>query len=216
MQRPAAAADAVEVLADRTGRGAPRPPYLVLGGVLWVLLLLSGVHATIGGVLLAITIPLKVTPGRPEDPTSPLHRLGHVLHPWSAYLVLPIFGFADAGVSLAGFTPSMLLDPVTLGVALGLFLGKQIGVFGFVLAAVKLGWARRPAGASWLQVYGVSLLCGIGFTMSLFIGLLAFAGRPDLEAETKIGVLVGSLACMGLGALVLRLAPKRTASRYAS
>ncbi|GJE07091.1 Na(+)/H(+) antiporter NhaA [Methylobacterium jeotgali] len=139
-----------------------------------------------------------------------------MLHPWSAYLVLPIFGFADAGVSLAGFTPSMLLDPVTLGVALGLFLGKQIGVFGFVLAAVKLGWARRPAGASWLQVYGVSLLCGIGFTMSLFIGLLAFAGRPDLEAETKIGVLVGSLACMGLGALVLRLAPKRTASRYAS
>lgn len=100
--------------------------------------------------------------------------------------------------------------------ALGLFLGKQIGVFGFVLAAVKLGWARRPAGASWLQVYGVSLLCGIGFTMSLFIGLLAFAGRPDLEAETKIGVLVGSLACMGLGALVLRLAPKRTASRHAS
>jgi Na+:H+ antiporter, NhaA family len=107
----------------------------------------------------------------------------------------------------------MLLDPVTLGVALGLFLGKQLGVFGFVLATVRLGWAQRPAGATGAQVYGVAVICGVGFTMSLFIGLLAFAQQPDLEAETKVGVLLGSLACMAAGALVLRLAPQSPAHR---
>jgi NhaA family Na+:H+ antiporter len=107
----------------------------------------------------------------------------------------------------------MLLDPVTMGVALGLFVGKQVGVFGLVLAAVKLGLAQRPANAGWWQVYGVSLLCGVGFTMSLFIGLLAFAYAPELEAETKVGVLLGSLACMGAGALVLRFAPARPSHR---
>ncbi|GEP06474.1 Na(+)/H(+) antiporter NhaA [Methylobacterium oxalidis] len=182
-------------------------PYLLLGVVLWLFVLKSGVHATIAGVLLALTIPLRLSIGKPDDPTSPLHKLEHAIHPWSAYLVLPVFGFANAGVSLAGFDPHMLLDPVTLGVALGLFLGKQLGVFGFVLAAVKLGLAQRPSRASWTQIYGVALLCGIGFTMSLFIGLLAFANNPALEAETKIGVLVGSLTCMVLGALVLRLSP---------
>ncbi|AWN37167.1 Na+/H+ antiporter NhaA [Methylobacterium radiodurans] len=186
-------------------------PYLLLGAVLWVFVLKSGVHATIAGVLLALTIPLRLSVGRPDDPTSPLHILEHAIHPWSAFLILPIFGFANAGVSLAGFAPGMLLDPVTLGVALGLFLGKQLGVFGFVLVVVKLGWAQRPAHATWLQVYGVALLCGVGFTMSLFIGLLAFADSPDLEAETKIGVLAGSLLCMAAGALVLRLAPRADA-----
>ena len=183
-------------------------PYLALGLILWGFVLLSGVHATIAGVLLALTIPLRLSVGKPDDPTSPLHILEHALHPWSAFLVLPIFGFANAGVSLAGFSPHMLLDPVTLGVALGLFLGKQLGVFGFVLAVVRLGWAQRPAGAGWLQIYGIALLCGVGFTMSLFIGLLAFANRPELEAETKVGVLVGSLVCMTAGALVLRFAPR--------
>ena len=182
-------------------------PYLLLGLALWFFVLQSGVHATIAGVLLALTIPLRLSVGKPDDPTSPLHILEHALHPWSAFLVLPIFGFANAGVALAGFEPEMLLDPVTLGVALGLFLGKQIGVFGFVLAAVKLGLAQRPAHASWAQIYGVALLCGVGFTMSLFIGLLAFAGAPELEAQTKIGVLTGSLACMAAGALVLLLSP---------
>ena len=110
-------------------------------------------------------------------------------------------------------TPALLLAPVTLGVALGLFVGKQVGVFGFVWAAVRLGWANRPAQASWMQVYGVALLCGVGFTMSLFIGLLAFADRPELEAETKVGVLMGSLASMAAGALVLRLAPQSPAHR---
>jgi NhaA family Na+:H+ antiporter len=183
-------------------------PYLLLGVVLWVFVLLSGIHATIAGVLLALTIPLRLSVGKPDDPTSPLHILEHAIHPWSAYLILPIFGFANAGVSFAGFEPRILLDSVTLGVALGLFLGKQLGVFGFVLAVVKLGWAQRPAGATWVQVYGVALLCGVGFTMSLFIGLLAFASSPDLEAETKIGVLAGSLACMATGALVLLFAPR--------
>ncbi|TXN41465.1 Na+/H+ antiporter NhaA [Methylobacterium sp. WL30] len=184
-------------------------PYLLIGAILWLFVLKSGIHATVAGVLLAFTIPLRLSIGKPDDPTSPLHKLEHALHPWSAYLVLPVFGFANAGVSLAGFDPKMLLDPVTLGVALGLFLGKQIGVFGFVLATVKLGLAQRPAHASWPQVYGVALLCGVGFTMSLFIGLLAFANAPELEAETKIGVLVGSIGCMLLGALVLRFAPPR-------
>jgi len=183
-------------------------PYLLLGVVLWVFVLLSGIHATIAGVLLALTIPLRLSAGKPDDPTSPLHILEHAIHPWSAYLILPIFGFANAGVSFAGFEPRILLDSVTLGVALGLFLGKQLGVFGFVLAVVKLGWAQRPAGATWVQVYGVALLCGVGFTMSLFIGLLAFASSSDLEAETKIGVLAGSLACMVAGALVLLFAPR--------
>ncbi|MGU3361190.1 Na+/H+ antiporter NhaA [Methylobacterium sp. M6A4_1b] len=188
-------------------------PYLVLGAALWFFVLKSGVHATVAGVLLALTIPLRLSPGRPDDPSSPLHRLEHALHPWSAYLILPIFGFANAGVSLAGFTPGMLLEPVTLGVALGLIVGKQIGVFGLVLAAVRLGLAQRPAGAGWMQVYGVSLLCGIGFTMSLFIGLLAFADAPELESETKVGVLAGSIVCMAAGALVLLVAPRRAPSR---
>lgn len=188
-------------------------PYLALGAVLWVFTLLSGVHATVAGVLLALTVPLRLSVGRPDDPTSPLHILEHAVSPWSAFLILPVFGFANAGVSFAGVRPAMLLDPVTLGVALGLFFGKQVGVFGFVLATVKLGWAQRPRGASWAQVYGVAVLCGVGFTMSLFIGLLAFATQPDLEAETKIGVLLGSLACMAAGALVLRLAPARPSHR---
>jgi Na+:H+ antiporter, NhaA family len=184
-------------------------PYLLLGVVLWVLVLKSGVHATVAGVLLAMTVPLRLSVGKPDDPTSPLHILEHAVQPWSAYLILPIFGFANAGVSLAGFTPHMLLDPVTLGVALGLFVGKQLGVFGLVLAAVRLGLAQRPAHATWTQVYGVSLLCGVGFTMSLFIGLLAFADAPALEAEVKIGVLAGSVACMVAGALVLLFATPR-------
>lgn len=183
-------------------------PYLVLGAVLWFLVLKSGIHATIAGVLLALTIPLRLSVGKPDDPTSPLHILEHAIHPWSAYLVLPVFGFANAGVSFAGMSTKMLFDPVTLGVALGLFIGKQVGVFGFVVMAIKLGLAQRPSHASWTQIYGLSLLCGIGFTMSLFIGLLAFAGAPELEAETKIGVLLGSLSCMVLGASILLLSAR--------
>ena len=182
-------------------------PYLLLGGVLWALLLKSGVHATIAGVLLAVTIPLRLSVGKPDDPTSPLHVLEHALNPWVAFLVLPVFGFANAGIALRGFEPHLLLQPVTLGVALGLFLGKQAGVFGVVLLMVRLGWAQRPAHATWTQVYGVALLCGVGFTMSIFIGLLAFESAPQLEVATKVGVLLGSLMCMAAATLVLRLAP---------
>jgi NhaA family Na+:H+ antiporter len=182
-------------------------PYLLLGIVLWVFVLASGIHATIAGVLLALTIPLRLSAGKPDDPTSPLHILEHAVHPWSAYFILPVFGFANAGVSLAGITPRMLLDPVTLGVALGLFVGKQIGVFGLVIAAVKLGLAQRPAHAGWWQVYGVSLLCGVGFTMSLFIGLLAFANSPELQDAVKVGILAGSLIAALGGAALLMAAP---------
>nr|WP_082666062.1 Na+/H+ antiporter NhaA [Aureimonas sp. AU4] len=203
------AAVVVAILVALNRAGVQRlAPYHGLGAVLWFLVLQSGVHATIAGVVLALTIPLRTSPGKPDAATSPLHRLEHALLPWSAYLVLPLFGFANAGVSLAGFTGSMLLAPVTLGVALGLFLGKQLGVFGTVWLAVRLRLAQRPAGASWRQVYGVALLCGVGFTMSLFIGLLAFASRPELEAETKVGVLLGSLLSMAAGAIVLRWAPQ--------
>ena len=177
-------------------------PYLGLGLVLWFFVLRSGVHATVAGVLLALFVPIRPTPGRPEDETSPLHRLEHALNPWVSFLIVPVFGFANAGVSLIGLPAKALLDPVTLGVALGLFLGKQAGIFASVRFAVAAGLAGKPAGASWRQVYGVALLCGIGFTMSLFIGGLAF-GDGLHETETKLGVLAGSLLSGLAGALVL-------------
>ncbi|WP_449411328.1 Na+/H+ antiporter NhaA [Methylobacterium komagatae] len=204
------AALTVAVLFGMNKAGVTRlAPYLLLGLLLWVLVLKSGVHATVAGVLLALTIPLRLSAGKPDDAASPLHRLEHAIQPWSAYLILPIFGFANAGVSLAQFEWKMLLEPVTLGVALGLFIGKQVGVFGCVLACVATGLAQRPAHATWAQVYGVAILCGVGFTMSLFIGLLAFAETPSLESEVKVGVLAGSMACIVLGALVLLAAPAK-------
>jgi NhaA family Na+:H+ antiporter len=189
-------------------------PYLVLGVVLWVLVLKSGVHATLAGVALALTIPLKATPGIAHDlEHSPLHQLEHALHRFVPLIIIPIFGFANAGVSLAGLTPAALVEPLTLGVAAGLVLGKLVGVLGASALAIKLGLADLPMRAGWMHMTGIALLCGIGFTMSLFIGLLAFAQQPELEAETKIGVLLGSLACMAAGALVLRLAPPLRAER---
>ncbi|GJE56644.1 MULTISPECIES: Na+/H+ antiporter NhaA [Methylobacterium] len=185
-------------------------PYLVLGFVLWVLVLRSGIHPTVAGVLLALFIPIRPTPGRPEDAASPLHRLEHALAPWVAFLIVPVFGFANAGVQLIGLPAHALLDPVTLGVALGLFAGKQLGVLLSVRLAVALGIAHKPGGANWGQVYGVALLCGIGFTMSLFIGGLAF-GDGLHETETKLGVLVGSLLSGIAGAVVMKLATGRTA-----
>ena len=179
-------------------------PYLIVGLALWWLVLQSGVHATLAGVALALTIPIRPSPAAPDDATSPLHRLEHGLIPWVAFLVLPVFGFANAGVSFAGMGLGDLLAPIPLGVAAGLFLGKQIGVFGFVWLAVRLGIAERPAQVSWVQIYGVALLCGIGFTMSLFIGLLAFTD-PALRDATKLGVLAGSGLSAALGYLVLRI-----------
>jgi NhaA family Na+:H+ antiporter len=180
--------------------------YLVLGAVLWFLVLKSGIHATLAGVALASAIPLK-SRGAIERTPSPLHRLEHGLSPWIAFLIVPIFGFANAGVSLAGMTPSAMLNPVPLGVAAGLFFGKQIGVFGFAWIAIRLRLASLPAHATWLQLYGVAALCGIGFTMSLFIGLLAFAD-PHLQDEAKMGVLTGSLLSALVGWLIIRFSPK--------
>ena len=186
-------------------------PYLLFGLLLWFFVLRSGVHATIAGVLLALMIPL--VKGGNGDVRSPLHRLEHALHPWVAFLILPIFGFANAGVPLGGLSLAALSQPVTLGSALGLFVGKQIGILGAVWLAVKSGLAQKPAAASWAQVYGLALLCGIGFTMSLFIGLLAFPASGQLQAETKVGVLLGSLLSAVAGWVVLRLAAKTAVSR---
>jgi NhaA family Na+:H+ antiporter len=184
-------------------------PYLALGLLLWFLVLRSGVHATVAGVLLALTIPLRASRGRPDDMThSPLHRLEHAIHGWVTFAIVPIFGFANAGVSLAGLTAEKLTDNLTLGVALGLLAGKLVGVFGSAYLTIRLGFADMPMGAGRLQLLGVSLLCGIGFTMSLFIGLLAFANDPVLQDEVKIGILGGSLLAGLLGWAVLRVAPR--------
>lgn len=181
-------------------------PYLLIGAVLWCCVLRSGLHPTLAGVALAFAIPLRRTPARPDDRESPLHVLEHALQPWVAFLIVPIFGFANAGVSLAGVDRAALFGPVPLGIALGLFLGKQLGVFTSSLAAIRVGLADLPANATWAQFYGVALLCGIGFTMSLFIGLLAFPLSSALTDATKIGVLAGSLASAFTGALLMRIA----------
>jgi NhaA family Na+:H+ antiporter len=181
-------------------------PYLLLGAVLWWFVLRSGVHATLAGVVLALTIPIHKTPTGPESRTSPLHRLEHAIAPLVAFAIVPIFGFANAGVSFAGMSFAALLAPVPLGVAAGLFLGKQVGVFAFSWVAIRLNWADLPTDASWAQLYGVALLCGIGFTMSLFIGLLAF-NDVALQEAAKLGVLVGSLASGLLGFLLLSVSP---------
>ncbi|WP_369790294.1 Na+/H+ antiporter NhaA [Rouxiella sp. WC2420] len=184
-------------------------PYLLAGGVLWFCMLQSGVHATIAGIVLAFFIPIR---GKTVDEIAPLERLEHALGSWVTFLVLPIFGFANAGVSLSGMSLGNLTSPVPIGVALGLFLGKQVGVFSLSLLAIKLGLARRPYNSSWMQLYGVSVLCGIGFTMSLFIGNLAFAQSPLLVDEVKVGVLAGSIIAALAGVLILRLAlPSRPA-----
>jgi NhaA family Na+:H+ antiporter len=183
--------------------------YLLLGLVLWFFTLKSGVHATLAGVALALTIPLTPSWAKPDDAASPLHRLEHALHPWVAFLIIPIFGFANAGVSFDGLGLSALTAPVPLGIMLGLFIGKQLGVVSFGWLAVRAGLADLPAHASWRQFYGVALLCGIGFTMSLFIGLLAFPTSAALQDQTKIGVLAGSLLSGMAGFLLLRFLPEQ-------
>ena len=182
-------------------------PYLLLAALLWYATLLSGVHATIAGVMAAFAIPFRRSLGAPDEQGSALHRLEHGLAKPVAFLIVPIFGFANAGVSLDGASLGSLVAPLPLGIALGLFLGKQVGIFGSVWAATKLGFAVRPKDASWSQIYGVALLCGIGFTMSLFIGGLAFGDAAQGDA-VKIGVLLGSLASALSGWLVLRIAPQ--------
>ncbi|MBM0211326.1 Na antiporter NhaA 1 [Pseudomonas syringae pv. maculicola] len=176
-------------------------PYLVVGALLWFFMLQSGIHATLAGVALALCIPLGKAD---EEASSPLLYLEEKLHPWVAFAVVPIFGFANAGVSLAGITVDKLVDPVPLGVALGLLIGKQVGIFALAALAIRAGLARLPDGSNWGQLYGVAALCGIGFTMSLFIGALAFPGAPALVDEVKVGVLIGSVFSALLGVVVLR------------
>jgi NhaA family Na+:H+ antiporter len=176
--------------------------YVIVGAILWVCVLKSGVHATLAGVITAFAIPLRV---RDEDGHSLLRHLEHTLHPWVAFLVLPTFAFANAGVSFANLGFGDLLEPVTLGIVLGLFIGKQVGVFVPLWLCIRLGLASMPAGASWAKLYGIALLCGVGFTMSLFIGGLAFA-TPELQAAVRVGVLGGSVLAAVAGYAVLRFA----------
>lgn len=180
-------------------------PYVTLAAALWTAVLLSGVHATVAGVLAAFAIPVRPSPGRPDDAASPLHRLERALAKPVAFLVVPLFGFANAGVPLGPGLLARIATPLPIAVALALFLGKQAGVFAGVRLMVALGLARRPSRASWGQIYGVALLCGIGFTMSLFIGALAFPDAAHLDA-VKLGVLVGSALSAVAGFAVLRLA----------
>ncbi|MBD8702035.1 Na+/H+ antiporter NhaA [Sphingomonas sp. CFBP 13714] len=175
-------------------------PYLILGGLLWYAVLLSGVHATIAGVLAATAIPLRAR----GDGDAPLHRLEHALTPLVGLLIVPLFGFANAGVSLTGIGLQAIIAPLPLGVAAGLFLGKQIGIFGALQIGRRLRLFGALPGASMMQTYGVVLLCGIGFTMSLFIGALAFPTSPHLAEEAKIGILLGSMMSALAGYGVLR------------
>lgn len=179
-------------------------PYALVGVFVWACVLKSGVHATLAGVITALAIPLK---NKNPELSSPLHRAEHGLHIWVAFLILPLFAFANAGVSFAGITVSDVIAPLPLGIALGLFVGKQIGVFGFSWLAVKVGIAKLPTGANWWQLYGIACLTGVGFTMSLFIGTLAFEGDEMLNA-VRLGVIMGSLASGILGYIVLRMSCK--------
>ncbi len=195
----AAAACLLVLLALNRAKVARVDLYLVVGLILWTCVLKSGVHATLAGVATALFIPSDDGQGH-----SPAEDLEHGLHPWVAFLILPVFAFSNAGVSLLGLHPGDLLHPVSLGIALGLLLGKAVGVFGSVWLLIRFGLAQKPGGADWGQLFGVCVLCGIGFTMSLFIGGLAFEGLgPVFETRLKLGVLGGSLLSGVAGTLIL-------------
>jgi NhaA family Na+:H+ antiporter len=202
----AVAGAAVAVLTLLNLAGVKRiAPYVLVGLVCWVAVLKSGVHATLAGVVAAMAIPLDGKAD--EDAAGPLEHLEHILHPWIAFAVLPLFGFLNAGVSLVNLDPAAITAPVTLGAATGLFLGKQVGVFGAIWLCVTLGLAPKPAGANWAQIYGLALLAGIGFTMSLFIGELAFSSGAH-DAELRLGVLGASVVSAAAGYGVLRLSTR--------
>ncbi|MDF1863100.1 MAG: Na+/H+ antiporter NhaA, partial [Verrucomicrobiales bacterium] len=178
-------------------------PYILLGIALWIAVLKSGVHATLAGVALAAFIPTGKGAGDKEGLT---YKLEQGLHSWVVFLILPVFAFANAGVPILELSMADLMKPVPLGIMLGLFVGKQIGVFGAAFLAVRSGLAQLPAGVKWSQVYGLSALCGIGFTMSLFIGSLAFegSGGPDYAIDDRLGILAGSVLSAILGVFILR------------
>lgn len=188
-------------------------PYLVVGAFMWLCVLKSGVHATLAGVALGLCIPMRSSNGAIND-SNPLSTMEHALHPWVAYFIVPVFAFANAGLSLQGLSFAALADPLPLGIVLGLVIGKQIGIFGSCAMLIRMGIVRMPPGVNYAQLYGMSLIAGIGFTMSLFIGSLAFRD-PYLQNEVRLGVLTGSLISMVLGYLVLRFAT-RSAKEAAS
>ncbi|MDA1057836.1 MAG: Na+/H+ antiporter NhaA [Proteobacteria bacterium] len=209
----AAAGMAALFIANRAGVMRPAV-YILIGLVVWASVLKSGVHATLAGFATALFVPLR--PGKSGGHVeSPLEKLEHGLQPWVAFVILPVFAFANAGVSLEGLTFSSLFEPVTLGILLGLFVGKQVGVFGAAWLAIRLGLAKRPEGVSMGVLYGVSILCGIGFTMSLFIGGLAFEG-PDMARGVRVGVLAASLLAAVFGVVVLRLVTRDPAKNAPS
>lgn len=188
-------------------------PYLLIGIIVWAAVLKSGVHATLAGVLVALLIPFRKEEG--EDKTQ-LEKLEHDLHPTVAFGILPLFAFANTGVSFEGLSMDSFLHPVPLGIAAGLFFGNQIGVFGLSWLAIKFGVASMPKDANWMQIYGISLLCGIGFTMSLFISSLAFvqggSGSAAIAVDDRLGILLGSVLAGVVGYLVLRLSSKPAAT----
>ncbi len=180
------------------------PAYVVVGLILWFSVLQSGVHATLAGVVLGFAIPLK---GKTDDAPSPLKKMEHALHPYVSYLILPIFAFANAGVSLDGVSLANLTQMLPLGIALGLLLGKPLGIFTFSWAAVKLGIAKLPARVNFTHIFAVSVLCGIGFTMSIFISSLAFVGvNGEFVTLSRLGILIGSTLAAVIGYVVLHFA----------
>jgi NhaA family Na+:H+ antiporter len=188
------------MLAILNFRGVTRiAPYVLVGVFIWLCVLKSGVHATLAGVATALAVPLTIPNGGTQ---SPLEKLEEALHPWVTFGVLPLFAFGNAGVTLAGMTLEKVFGSIPMGITLGLFIGKPIGIFGFSFAAIKLKLAGKPEGATWPQLFGVAVLGGIGFTMSLFIGMLAFVDA-DRAAEIRIGVLLGSIMSAIAGYLIL-------------
>ena len=179
-------------------------PYIIVGILLWMFVLKSGIHASLAGVLLAQFIPLN---SKDNSSHSPLQNLEHSIAPWVNFIILPIFAFANAGVSFSGMKLNLLWDPVTLGIILGLFFGKQIGVMLFTYVGSLLKVCKLPSDISWAQYYGLSLVTGIGFTMSLFIGSLAFTD-PEYQTSVRLGVLIASLLAGILGYLTLRITTK--------
>lgn len=176
--------------------------YILIGVIMWVAMLKSGVHATLTGVILAMFIPIKSTI---NPDYSPLKELEHNLHSAVAYIILPIFAFANSSIDLAGVGVEQLMHPVPLGIALGLIVGKQVGIFSLCWLAIKMKWATLPEGSNWVSLYGIAALCGIGFTMSLFIGSLAYEETQfNIFFDERLGIIVGSMVSALIGYFVLR------------
>ena len=178
-------------------------PYLLVGAALWVAVHASGIHATLAGVITALALPIQPSPGVPEIRDSPLLRVEHGIAPWVAFAIVPIFGFANAGVDVRGLSLDAAINPLVMGIAAGLVFGKMIGIFGTIMTLVKLDIVDMPANANGWQIWGLSLLCGIGFTMSLFISALAFGEGSSQEAAAKLGIIAGSVAAALAGVTVL-------------